>query len=185
MTQDQVITTKIQAITSHANRGVGPQVNAIASTRASRVWYFMRMNPSTFHRNKVDKYPHVLIDEVFKVVDAMEVTSREKVELAAYQLKNVTQVWFEQWRDAKHIRADPIYWKVFKTIFLNTFFRLGLRDTMLVEFINLRQGEWVYMNTLPSSPISKYAPTFVANSRYRMNKFVTGVSTLVEEKSDT
>ena len=54
------------------------------------------MKPSTFHGTKVDKYQHGFIDEVFKVVDAVGMTHREKGELAAYQLKDVAQVWFEK-----------------------------------------------------------------------------------------
>ena len=58
----------------------------------------MRMNPPTFHGNKVDEETQGFIDEVFKVVDAMGVTPREKAELAAYQIKDVGRVWFERWR---------------------------------------------------------------------------------------
>ena len=55
------------------------------------------MNPPTFHGTKVDEDPHGFIDEFFKVVYATGVTPRDKEELAAYQLKDVTQVWYEQW----------------------------------------------------------------------------------------
>ena len=56
----------------------------------------MRINPPSFHGTKVDEDPKDFIDEVFKVVDSMGVTPREKAELAAYLLKDVPQVWFEQ-----------------------------------------------------------------------------------------
>ena len=79
------------------NLGVGSQPNA--STLASRIKYFMRMNPPTFHGTNVDENPQGFINEVFMVVDPTGVTSREKSKLAAYQLNNVAQVWFEQWRD--------------------------------------------------------------------------------------
>ena len=52
------------------------------------------MYPLTFHGTKVDEDPQSFIDEVFKVVDAMSEAPREKVELAAYELKEVAQVWF-------------------------------------------------------------------------------------------
>ena len=54
------------------------------------------MNPPTFYGTKVDKDPQSFIDEILKVVDAMGVTSRERIDLAAYQLKDVAEVWFEQ-----------------------------------------------------------------------------------------
>ncbi|XP_049357124.1 uncharacterized protein LOC125821803 [Solanum verrucosum] len=72
------------------------------------------MNPPTFYGSKVDEEPQVFIDEVLKVVDAMGVYSREKAELAAYQLKDVAQVWYEQWKEKRFVRAGPIDWGVFK-----------------------------------------------------------------------
>lgn len=44
----------------------------------------------------VDEYPHRFIDEVFKVVDSVGVTPRERAKLDTYQLKDVAQVWFEK-----------------------------------------------------------------------------------------
>ena len=38
----------------------------------------MRMNPTSVHRTKVDEDPHGFKDEIFKVVDAMGVTPRDK-----------------------------------------------------------------------------------------------------------
>ena len=88
----------------------------------------MKMNPRTFHISKVDEDPQGLIDLVFKVVDSMGVTSREKAELATYQLKEVEQVWFDKWRDERPARMGPIDWGVFKRIFLDRLFPLELRD---------------------------------------------------------
>ena len=82
--QDHVINNHL---ISQANQGVGPQPNA--STPPYRIRDFMRTNPSTFNDTKVDEYPQGFIDEIFKVVDSMGVTPREKVELAAYKLKDV------------------------------------------------------------------------------------------------
>ena len=47
------------------------------------------MNPPTLYASKVEEHPQGFIDEVFKVLDAMDVSSQEKAELAAYQLKDV------------------------------------------------------------------------------------------------
>ncbi|XP_069145557.1 uncharacterized protein [Solanum lycopersicum] len=51
------------------------------------------MNPPTFFGSKVEEDPQGFIDEVFKVLDAMGVSYRKKVELVASQLKDVVQVW--------------------------------------------------------------------------------------------
>ncbi|XP_049382853.1 uncharacterized protein LOC125847230 [Solanum stenotomum] len=116
----------------------------------------------------------------------MGVSPREKAELASYKLKDVAQVWFEQWRDERPIGADPIDWGVFKTALLDRFFPLELREQKLVEFSNLRQGNMsVKEYSLKFTQLYKYAPTLVENSRARMIKFVMEVFGLVEEECRT
>ena len=50
------------------------------------------MNPLNLDGTKVDNDTQGFIDGGFKVVDVMGVTPREKAELVAYQLKDVSQV---------------------------------------------------------------------------------------------
>ena len=64
----------------------------------SRLRDFVRMNPPNFLVSKVGEDPQEFIDEVYKIVHAMGVTSWEKAEFVTYQLKNVAQVWYTQWK---------------------------------------------------------------------------------------
>lgn len=59
--QDHVVNNHV---VSQANQGGGPQPNE--STPTSRILYFIKMNPHTFHGTKVDEDPQRLIDEVFQ-----------------------------------------------------------------------------------------------------------------------
>ena len=70
----------------------------------------MRMNRPTFHVTKVDEDPQSFIDEVFKVLEAMGVTPREKADLVGCLLKDVAQVWFKQWRYERPLRDRPVDW---------------------------------------------------------------------------
>ena len=49
-----------------------------------------------------------------KIVDAMGVSSREKAELASYQLKEVAQIWYTQWKANRPEEAVTIEWEEFK-----------------------------------------------------------------------
>lgn len=49
----------------------------------------IRMNPPKFYGSKVDEYPSGFIDEVYKVLAIIGVSSIEKVVLASYKLKYV------------------------------------------------------------------------------------------------
>src|SRR5687767_15806115 len=62
---------------------VANQAGRQASTPASRVRDFTRINPPEFHGSKVDEDPQAFIDEIAKVVTIMGVTLEEKAELAA------------------------------------------------------------------------------------------------------
>ena len=99
---------------------VANQVGRQASTPASRVRDFTRMSPQEFHGSKVDEDPQAFIDEVSRVVTIMGVTSEERAKLAAYQLKGVAQIWFEQWKELRGVDALPT-WDEFKTAILDHF----------------------------------------------------------------
>ena len=53
-----------QTIMSQANRKVVPRENPHASTMASRLRDFTRMNPPMYFRSKVDDFTQVFLDEV-------------------------------------------------------------------------------------------------------------------------
>ena len=86
--------------------------------------------------------------------------------MAAYQLKDVAQVWHRMWRDDRPPGEVPITWDVLKTSFLESFFPREQRESKVEEFINLRQrGMSVREYSLKFVKISKYASSLVSISR--------------------
>ena len=76
----QSTTVQAQAMMAQANRKVVPQVHQQVSTISSRLRDFTRMNPPTFYGSKVDEDPQECIDEVYKIIYAMGLSTSEKVE---------------------------------------------------------------------------------------------------------
>ena len=68
------------------------------------------MTPPMFFVLRSDEYPQEIIDEVYKILYAMVVTSIDKANLAAYQRKDVAQTWYVQWRNNRELRGGPVTW---------------------------------------------------------------------------
>ena len=84
----QTFTTQDQAITAQDNREVVPRENEHASTIASHLRDFTRMNPPMLFGADVDEVPQDFLDE-FYTIFFYGVSTIEKAELVSYQLKDV------------------------------------------------------------------------------------------------
>ena len=143
---------------------------------ASRLRDLARMNPPTFYESKVEENPQEFIDEVFKILLAMGLSTSEKAELATYQLKDVAQAWYVQWRDNRPSRGGSVTWEIFKKAFLDWFYPREMRESKVVEFISLPQGGIsVHEYSLRFTKLSKYAPFLLFDPRDEMNGFGMGV----------
>ena len=69
----------------------------------------------------------------------MGLITSDKVELHTYQLKDVAQTWYVQWRDNRSLRGGPVTWEVFKNAFLDRFFPRDKSEAKVVELINIFQ----------------------------------------------
>ena len=102
----------------------------------------------------------------------MGLSTSEKAELATYQLKDVSQAWFVQWRDNRPLRGGPWTWEFFKKAFLDWFFLRETREAKVVEIINLLQGGMsVHEYSLKFTKLSKYDPFLFSDPRDEMRHF--------------
>ena len=104
------------------NRGIEPRASVVEITMTSRLRDFVRINPPRFLVFKVREDPQEFLDVFYKVLSAMGVNSKEKAELAFYQLREVFQVWYTQSKNNWPVESSPIEWEEFKEAFLQEYF---------------------------------------------------------------
>ena len=80
------------------------------------------MNPPTFYEYKVEEDPKEYSDEVYKILLVMGFSTSENDELTTYQLKDMAQACYVQWRDNRTLRDGPMTWEIFMKAFLDRFF---------------------------------------------------------------
>ena len=56
------------------------------------------MNPPSFIGSSVTNDLENFVEVLQKIIDILHVVDAERVELAAYQLKGISRVWFDQWK---------------------------------------------------------------------------------------
>ncbi|WMV24318.1 hypothetical protein MTR67_017703 [Solanum verrucosum] len=145
-----------QAVKAQDNREAVAPVNPGMGTTAARDSDFTRMNLPKFYGSKLEEDPQEFIVEVYK------------------------------WKEARSVEASPIEWESFKSVFLDRFFPLEMREAKVLELINLRKGNMsVREYALRFTQLSKYGPSIGADRRAKMSKFVSGVSDLVVKECRT
>lgn len=53
-------------------------------------------------------------------------------------MKDVAQVWYEQYKDSRPLKEGPIELEIFKLDLIDRFFPRDVREAELEEFINLK-----------------------------------------------
>ena len=105
-----------QALTVQTNRDV--VASLVGGMSSYRITKFLRMNPSKYSGSKVEEYSNGFIDEVYKNLFIIGFTSREKAELASYQLKDVAHVWYDHCIDYRSVGSVPQSGKILNCLFL-------------------------------------------------------------------
>ena len=65
----------------------------------SRLRDIVTMNPPILFGYKVVEDPKEFLDGVNKVLSVKGVTFREKAKVASYQLRDISQIWYTQWKE--------------------------------------------------------------------------------------
>ncbi|WMV19091.1 hypothetical protein MTR67_012476, partial [Solanum verrucosum] len=165
-----------QVVTNQVWQPRGPRQD---EADTSRIREFLRMNPSSFTGSVTTEDLQNFIEELKKVFDVMHVVDTERVELAAYQLKDIARTWFDQWNVGRPENAPPARWACFEEAFLEHFFPRELKEAKVSEFLTLQQDFLsVYEYGLKFTQLSRYAPEMGKDIRIKMRLFIAGLGRL-------
>ncbi|XP_049344199.1 uncharacterized protein LOC125808560 [Solanum verrucosum] len=133
---------------------------------------FLRMNPPSFTGSRTTEDPQNFTEELKKVFDVMHVVDTERIELAAYQMKNDARTWFDQWKWGRDEDAPPESWACFEEAFLGCFLPRELKEAK-------KQKEHVPSYASAPTPKNKgeyYGQNSRAKPAYSQGSVVQGVS---------
>ena len=72
------------------------------------------MNPASFVGSSTTEDPENFVEELKKVFDVIHEVDSERIELAAYQMKNVARTWFDEWKENRDEYAPHPSWVCFE-----------------------------------------------------------------------
>ena len=78
------------------------------------------------------------MEDLKKVFNVMHVLDAERVELATYQLKNMSRTWFDHWNENIDEDAPHPCWDWFEDALLVCFFLRELKEEKVWEFPSLK-----------------------------------------------
>ncbi|XP_069143501.1 uncharacterized protein [Solanum lycopersicum] len=81
-----------------------------------------------------------MMPRVVEKILTYRLTDSEKAELASYQLRDVSQIWYTQRKDNRPEGSGHIEWDEFKEAFLGMYFLRERRQIKMEKFINLKKG---------------------------------------------
>ncbi|XP_070045627.1 uncharacterized protein [Nicotiana tomentosiformis] len=112
--------------------------SVVHETGSSRSREFLNMKSPVSTGSRKDEDPQNFIDEVQKIFRVMHATDTEAAELAAYQLKDVSNTWYETWEESRGEDAAPATWKEFADTFLGHFIPIEVLEAKALEFERLK-----------------------------------------------
>ena len=136
----KTITMKAQAMNDQVKWQNVQRQSPQVCTIADRLTDFTRMNPPIFTWSKTSEDLPNFVDEVHKILVAIEATNIEKADLNSFKLKDVARSWCKMWQDSQALGRVSVTWELFKTTFFERFFPREMREANIEEFIYLKQG---------------------------------------------
>ncbi|EOX94130.1 DNA/RNA polymerases superfamily protein [Theobroma cacao] len=138
---------------------------------------FLKLKPPTFSGSDASEKPQVFLDKMEKICKALGCSSVRSVELAAFQLEDVSQEWYSSLCRGRPTNATPLAWSEFSVAFLDRFLPLSVRNARAREFETLVQTSSMTVSEydIKFTQLARYAPYLVSTEEMKIQRFVDGL----------
>ena len=93
-----------QEVINHVRQQRGDQQE---EAETQRICEFLRMNPPSLNGSSIIEDLDNFVEELKKVFDVMHVVDAKRVELTAFQMKNVARTQFDQFNEERY-KVSPL-----------------------------------------------------------------------------
>ncbi|XP_074572635.1 uncharacterized protein LOC141829120 [Curcuma longa] len=147
---------------------------AMARARIPALAELLKSRFTLFHGGTDPRAAQSWLETVERTFFYTACSEWEKVELAAFHLRDEAEIWWATQRTI--IGEQNITWARFREIFESQYFPLSYQMTRRQEFQSLQQkGRTVMEYNADFSRLARFCPELVAEDRSRMLQFVQGL----------
>ncbi|XP_075074479.1 uncharacterized protein LOC142162073 [Nicotiana tabacum] len=137
---------------------------------------FVRLEPPVFTGIDPTADPQDFLEEVEKATTLLEVKDYRVVQLVAYQLKDIADLWFKRVEKSRLEDASPIIWAEFKKIFIKKWLPPGVRAALVILFETLKQDTMIVLEySIKFEKLSHYAPHLIPTKDEKIDRFARGL----------
>uniref|UniRef100_A0A1S3ZF40 Retrotransposon gag domain-containing protein n=1 Tax=Nicotiana tabacum TaxID=4097 RepID=A0A1S3ZF40_TOBAC len=121
--------------------------------------------------------PQSFLDGTLKALHALRYSSERVLELAAYKLEDMANIWYETVLLGRPAGAAPLTWDEFTKLFMNYFLSDSLMQKYSRDFERLVQTPDMDVSTYNTKfcKLARYSPYLVPTEESRVQRFVDGL----------
>ncbi|XP_028078909.1 uncharacterized protein LOC114280732 [Camellia sinensis] len=143
---------------------------------------FEKLHPHKFLGGSNPYEAEAWLRQIKKLLDTSDIHNEQhRVTMAAFQMEGEADHWWEMIRSTRQV--DTLTWRQFEDLFMEKYFPNSLRQEMIQEFLQLKQGKMSvtqYVNCFEA--LSRYASAIVANEEDKVRQFEWGLDTDIRRR---
>ena len=144
---------------------------------------FKKRNPLEFYGNEDSLDANEWVVQVEKIFDVFKCTGKERVQLKAYLLRGMAEMWWKSVKTPYVTIGDDTAWASFSMLFHTKYILPHITGLKIVEFESLQQGEnSVQKYEQQFTNLSRFAPSLVTTEANKVMRFIRGLKPHIKEK---